>query len=50
VSRRPEREAIAQRLREWIKEANTNRYGMAHLANRAIAVLQAQMRQFDINT
>jgi hypothetical protein len=40
------RDRIAKRLREWICELNTNRYGLAHLAQRAIAVLQAELRQY----
>jgi hypothetical protein len=38
------RDMMAKRLREWIKELNTNRHGLAHLAHRAIAVLQAKLR------
>jgi hypothetical protein len=38
------RDMLAKRLREWIKELNTNRHGLAHLAHRAIAVLQAELR------
>lgn len=40
------RDRIAKRLREWIHELNTNRHGFAHLAHRAIAVLQAQLRYY----
>jgi hypothetical protein len=40
-------ETLERRLEEWQLELRTNQFGMAHLAQRAIAVLREELKRFE---
>lgn len=41
----PNKELYKQRLQEWKDELQTNKFGMQHLAQRAIAVIEGEMKE-----
>lgn len=44
--RAPNKRVYLRRLQSWIVEKRTNHYGMAHLADRAIACLLTDIADF----